>query len=197
MISAVYAAVGGALLGHAHGQRGPDARLLDALGQHRLHGPARRLRVLLRPAPGRLRLHLPPGHRDVRLPLLAAHLRRHPRLHRHLRARRPHGPLRAAAGPSRSRASDDPRGARRPQALRRLRGARRREPRHRRGRVRLHHRAERRRQVHADQRADGRARADRGQRALQGRGHRRHRAGRPHAARHGAELPARPDLPAS
>jgi hypothetical protein len=88
---------------HAHRQRGSDPRLLDALWQHRLHGTARRLLVLLRPAPRRLRLHLPPGHRDVRLPLLAAHLRRRARLHRHLRPGRAHGPLRAAAGRPRCR----------------------------------------------------------------------------------------------
>src|SRR5207249_10297950 len=82
---------------HAHGQRGSDPRLLDALGQYRLHGPPRRVLVLLRPAPRRLRLHLSPGHRDVRFPLLAAHLRRRARLHRHLRPGRTHGPLRAAA----------------------------------------------------------------------------------------------------
>ena len=41
MISAVYAAVGGALLGPPTGNVDPDARLLDALRQHRLHGAAR------------------------------------------------------------------------------------------------------------------------------------------------------------
>src|SRR5262249_42103215 len=52
---------------------------------------------LLRPRAGRLRLHLPPGHRDVRRALLAADLRRGARIHRDLRSRRSHGAV--CAGP--------------------------------------------------------------------------------------------------
>ena len=52
MISAVYAAAGGALLATPDGQRGPDARLLDPLRQHRLHGAARRLRIFFGPLLG-------------------------------------------------------------------------------------------------------------------------------------------------
>src|SRR6266508_620183 len=79
------------------GQGGEPRRERAALSLVRLHGLARRLRVILRTAPRRLRLHLPPGHGHVRLSVLAAHLRRRPRLHGHLRPRRSHGPVRAAA----------------------------------------------------------------------------------------------------
>src|SRR5262249_7569406 len=82
---------------HADGQRGSDARLLDALGQYRLHGAPGRLLVLLRSAPGRVCVHLPPGHGDVGLSVLAADFRRHSGLPRHLRPRRSHGALHPAA----------------------------------------------------------------------------------------------------
>ena len=93
VISAVYAAVGGALLG-PHRERRPHARLLDAVRQHRLHDAARGIRELLRPHPGRLRLHLPAGHRHVGRAVLAPRLRRHPRVRGDLRAERAHGALR-------------------------------------------------------------------------------------------------------
>ena len=101
------------------------------------------------------------------------------------------GLLRAPRG-RRGRARVILRGARRPEALRRLLRARRREPRRRRRRVRLDHRPQRRGQVDADQRADRRAARRRAARCASrtatsaGIG--------PVAlarARHGAQLPAR------
>src|SRR5439155_22765628 len=63
-----------------------DARLLDVLGEHRVHDAPRRVHELLRPGRRRVRLHLSPELGNVRRPVLAAGLRRHPRGHRHLRA---------------------------------------------------------------------------------------------------------------
>ena len=153
VISAVYAAVGGVLLAVPTGNVDPTLAYWTHSGNLVFMTLLGGFASFFGPIAGAPRLHLPPGHRDVDLPLLAARLRRHPRRARHLRPDGPRGPggrrrPAEAATPVILEARDVT------ALLRRLLRAGRRHARRRDRPVRLDHRSERRRQVDPDQRAD-------------------------------------------
>ena len=181
---AVYAAVGGALLGPPTGNVDPTLAYWTHSGNLVFMTLLGGFASFFGPVVGAFVFIYLQNCGDVGRPLLASGLRRDPRAHRHLRAGRADGardPPPAGAGRTRMIL----RRRRSAKALRRVLRPRRREPHRRPGRVRLDHRPQRRRQVDADQHPHRRDAADRGQRALQGSRGRRHRAGTPGAPRHG------------
>ena len=92
MISAVYAAVGGALLAPPTGNVDPTLAYWTHSGNIVFMVLLGGFSSFFGPLVGAFVVHLPAGHGHVGLPLLAAHLRRGAGLHRHLRAGRAHGP---------------------------------------------------------------------------------------------------------